>query len=83
MKVAVLRNLPSLFRGVDAYKNFKFEAGVHRVQRVLATESQGRVHTGTATVAVLPEAEESDIEIRPQDLRIDVYRASGTVVQSC
>jgi peptide chain release factor 1 len=69
-------------RGVDAYKNFKFEAGVHRVQRVPATESQGRVHTSTATVAVLPEAEESDIEIRPQDLRIDVYRASGHGGQS-
>lgn len=69
-------------RGVEAYKNFKFEAGVHRVQRVPATESQGRVHTSTATVAVLPEAEESDIEIRPQDLRIDVYRASGHGGQS-
>jgi peptide chain release factor 1 len=69
-------------RGVDAYKNFKFEAGVHRVQRVPATESQGRVHTSTATVAVLPEAEESDIEIRAQDLRIDVYRASGHGGQS-
>lgn len=69
-------------RGVDAYKSFKFEAGVHRVQRVPATESQGRVHTSTATVAVLPEAEESDIEIRPQDLRIDVYRASGHGGQS-
>lgn len=69
-------------RGTDAYKNFKFEAGVHRVQRVPVTESQGRVHTSTATVAVLPEAEESDIEIRPQDLRIDVYRASGHGGQS-
>lgn len=69
-------------RGADAYKNFKFEAGVHRVQRVPATESQGRVHTSTATVAVLPEAEENDIEIRPQDLRIDVYRASGHGGQS-
>jgi peptide chain release factor 1 len=69
-------------RGDGAYKNFKFEAGVHRVQRVPVTESQGRVHTSTATVAVLPEAEESDIEIRPQDLRIDVYRASGHGGQS-
>lgn len=69
-------------RGADAYKNFKFEAGVHRVQRVPVTESQGRVHTSTATVAVLPEAEESDVEIRPQDLRIDVYRASGHGGQS-
>lgn len=69
-------------RGVDAYKRFKFEAGVHRVQRIPVTESQGRVHTSTATVAVLPEAEESDIEINPNDLRIDVFRASGHGGQS-
>jgi len=69
-------------RGVDAYKNLKFEAGVHRVQRVPVTESQGRVHTSTATVAVLPEAEEADVEINPQDLRIDVYRSSGHGGQS-
>lgn len=69
-------------RGTDAYKNYKFEAGVHRVQRVPVTESQGRVHTSTATVAVLPEAEENDIEIKPGDLRIDVYRASGHGGQS-
>lgn len=69
-------------RGNGAYKNFKLEAGVHRVQRVPATESQGRVHTSTATVAVLPEAEESDIEIKASDLRIDVYRASGHGGQS-
>jgi peptide chain release factor 1 len=69
-------------RGVDAYKHLKFEAGVHRVQRVPVTESQGRIHTSTVTVAVLPEAEESDIEINPSDLRIDVYRASGHGGQS-
>jgi peptide chain release factor 1 len=69
-------------RGVDAYKNLKFEAGVHRVQRVPVTESQGRIHTSTVTVAVLPEAEESDIEINPNDLRIDVYRSSGHGGQS-
>lgn len=69
-------------KGTDAYKQFKFEAGVHRVQRIPVTESQGRVHTSTATVAVLPEAEESDIEIKPNDLRIDVYRASGHGGQS-
>ena len=69
-------------RGVEAYKNFKFEAGVHRVQRVPVTESQGRIHTSTTTVAVLPEAEESDIEIRDQDLRIDVYRSGGHGGQS-
>jgi peptide chain release factor 1 len=68
--------------GPGAYKNFKFEAGVHRVQRVPVTESQGRVHTSTATVAVLPEAEEADIQINPNDLRIDVYRSSGHGGQS-
>ena len=55
----------------------KYESGVHRVQRVPATETQGRVHTSTATVAVLPEAKEVDVSINPADLRIDVYRASG------
>lgn len=69
-------------RGVEAYKYLKFEAGVHRVQRVPVTESQGRVHTSTTTVAVLPEAEESDVEIRDQDLRIDVYRSGGHGGQS-
>lgn len=68
--------------GVEAYKNLKFEAGVHRVQRVPATESQGRIHTSTVTVAVLPEAEETDIEINPNDLRIDVYRSGGHGGQS-
>jgi peptide chain release factor 1 len=68
--------------GPDAYRTYKFEAGVHRVQRVPVTESQGRVHTSTVTVAVLPEAEEADIEIKPADLRIDVYRASGHGGQS-
>lgn len=76
------KEITVVIHGANAYKNLKFEAGVHRVQRVPATESQGRVHTSTATVAVLPEAEESDIEIRPQDLRIDVYRASGHGGQS-
>jgi peptide chain release factor 1 len=69
-------------RGPEAFKNLKFEAGVHRVQRVPVTESQGRIHTSTATVAVLPEAEESDIEINPNDLRIDVYHSSGHGGQS-
>jgi len=68
--------------GLDAYKNLKFEAGVHRVQRVPTTESQGRIHTSTITVAVMPEAEETDISIDPKDLRIDVYRASGHGGQS-
>lgn len=63
--------------GEDAYKYLKFESGVHRVQRVPATETQGRIHTSTATVAVLPEAEEVDIEINPNDLDISTMRASG------
>jgi len=63
--------------GKDVYGHMKRESGVHRVQRVPATETQGRVHTSTATVAVLPEAKEVDIKIDPSDLRIDVYRASG------
>lgn len=68
--------------GSDAYRNLKFEAGVHRVQRVPVTESQGRIHTSTVTVAVLPEAEETDVEIRPDELRVDVFRASGHGGQS-
>jgi peptide chain release factor 1 len=69
-------------KGDDAYRMLKFEAGVHRVQRVPVTESQGRIHTSTATVAVMPEAEETDVEINPNDLRIDVYRSSGHGGQS-
>jgi peptide chain release factor 1 len=69
-------------KGEDMYKRMKLEAGVHRVQRVPATESQGRIHTSTVTVSVLPEAEETDIEINPSDLRIDVYRSSGHGGQS-
>jgi peptide chain release factor 1 len=64
-------------RGEDVYGLLKYESGVHRVQRVPATESQGRVHTSAATVAVLPEADEVDVDLRPDDLRIDVFRASG------
>lgn len=63
--------------GKDAYKQLKFESGVHRVQRVPETESQGRVHTSTATVAVLPEAEDVEVEIKDSDIRLDVYRSSG------
>ena len=63
--------------GDGAYSRLKFESGVHRVQRVPETESQGRIHTSTVTVAVLPEAEEVDVEINPTDLQIDTYRASG------
>ena len=68
--------------GEMPYKQLKFESGVHRVQRIPVTESQGRVHTSTATVAVLPEAEEKDLEINPNDLQIDTYRASGHGGQS-
>ena len=63
--------------GRNVFARFKYESGVHRVQRVPATESQGRIHTSTVTVAVLPEAEDVDIEVNESDLRIDVYRASG------
>lgn len=63
--------------GKGAYSRLKFESGVHRVQRVPSTESSGRIHTSTITVAVLPEVEEVDVEINPADLRIDTYRASG------
>ncbi|MAF67893.1 MAG: peptide chain release factor 1 [Micavibrio sp.] len=65
-------------RGKDVFGSLKFESGVHRVQRVPETESGGRIHTSAATVAVLPEAEEADIKIDEKDLRIDVYRASGS-----
>ena len=63
--------------GDNAYGQLKFEGGVHRVQRVPVTESQGRIHTSTATVAVLPEASEQDLDIKPEDLRIDIYRSGG------
>jgi peptide chain release factor 1 len=69
-------------KGDGAYSVFKFEGGTHRVQRVPETESQGRVHTSTATVAVLPEADEVEVEIEPSDLQIDVYRSSGPGGQS-
>jgi peptide chain release factor 1 len=69
-------------KGDGAYSVFKFEGGTHRVQRVPTTESQGRIHTSTATVAVLPEAEEVDINIDPADLSVDVYRSSGPGGQS-
>jgi peptide chain release factor 1 len=69
-------------KGDGAYSVFKWEAGTHRVQRVPATESQGRIHTSTATVAVMPEAEEVEVEIDPADLKIDVYRSTGPGGQS-
>jgi peptide chain release factor 1 len=69
-------------KGEGAYSVFKYEGGTHRVQRVPKTESQGRIHTSTATVAVLPEAEEVDVEIDPNELQVDVYRSSGPGGQS-
>ena len=71
-----------MVKGDAPYAKLKFEGGVHRVQRVPVTESQGRIHTSTATVAVLPEAEETDIDISPNDLRVDIYRSSGHGGQS-
>ncbi len=68
--------------GPEAYRTFKYEGGVHRVQRIPDTEKSGRIHTSTATVAVLPEAEEEDHEIKPEDLRIDIYRSGGHGGQS-
>lgn len=76
------KELIAKISGNDVYKNLKYESGVHRVQRVPETEKVGRVHTSTMTVAVLPEAEENDIDVKPEDLRIDVYRSSGHGGQS-
>jgi len=77
-----VKEMTLLISGKGAYSRLKYESGVHRVQRVPETESQGRIHTSAATVAVLPEAEDVDIEISPNDLRIDVYRSSGNGGQS-
>ena len=71
-----------MINGKGAYSRLKYESGVHRVQRVPTTESSGRIHTSTATVAVLPEAEDIDIDINPNDIRIDVFRSSGNGGQS-
>ena len=72
-----LKEVICLISGNKVYSRLKFEAGTHRVQRVPATEAQGRIHTSTATVAVLPEAEEVDVDIDPKDLQIDTFRSSG------
>lgn len=72
-----LKEITFQVRGDQAYSKLKHESGVHRVQRVPTTESSGRIHTSAATVAVLPEAEEVDIEINQEDLQIDIYHASG------
>jgi peptide chain release factor 1 len=76
------KEIIALVDGEDVWSRLKFERGVHRVQRVPSTEAQGRIHTSTVTVAVMPEAEEVDIDISPGDLRIDVMRASGPGGQS-
>lgn len=70
-------NIQFYVRGVDVYGHLKYESGVHRVQRIPTTETQGRVHTSTITVSVMPEVEEVDVEINPSDLRIDTYRSGG------
>ncbi len=77
-----IREVIAVVKGPQAYGLLRRESGVHRVQRVPATETQGRIHTSAATVAVLPEAEEIDVKIDPQDLRIDVFRSSGPGGQS-
>jgi peptide chain release factor 1 len=77
-----LKEIIAQIEGKGVYSRLKFESGVHRVQRVPTTEAQGRIHTSTVTVAILPEAEEVDIQIDPSDLRIDIFRSSGPGGQS-
>jgi len=72
-----IKEIIANIKGKGAYSRFKYESGTHRVQRIPVTESQGRIHTSAATVAVLPEAEDVDVQINPDDLKIDVFRASG------
>ena len=81
-EVGGYKDVAFMVKGKGVYSKLKFESGVHRVQRVPATESGGRIHTSTATVAVLPEAEDVEVEVRSEDLRIDVYRSSGPGGQS-
>lgn len=81
-EVGGFKEIIALIEGKGAYSRLKFESGVHRVQRVPVTEASGRIHTSTATVAVLPEADEVEVEIDPNDLRIDVFRSSGPGGQS-
>ena len=76
------KEIIALIKGNKTYSQLKYEAGTHRVQRVPATESQGRIHTSAATVAIMPEAEDADIDIKPDDLRFDVFRSSGPGGQS-
>ena len=79
---AALKEVIASIEGKGVYSRLKYESGVHRVQRVPATEASGRIHTSTATVAVLPEAEEVDIQIHDKDLRIDTFCSSGPGGQS-
>ncbi len=81
-EVGGFKDVTAQIVGDDVFARLKYEAGVHRVQRVPATEAQGRIHTSTCTVAVMPEADEVEVNIRPEDLRIDVYRSSGKGGQS-
>ncbi|MBE0416871.1 MAG: peptide chain release factor 1 [Coriobacteriia bacterium] len=81
-EVGGFKEVSFVVKGAGVYSKLKFESGVHRVQRIPATESGGRIHTSTATVAVLPEAEDVEVEINQNDLRIDVYRSSGPGGQS-
>lgn len=76
------KNIVALIEGKGAYRHFKYEAGVHRVQRVPVTEASGRIHTSTVTVAVMPEVDEVDVQIDPKDLRIDTFCSSGAGGQS-
>jgi peptide chain release factor 1 len=80
--VGGLKEVIAMIQGKGAYSVLKYESGIHRVQRVPVTETQGRIHTSAVTVAVLPEAEEVDVDINPNDLRIDVYRSGGPGGQS-
>jgi peptide chain release factor 1 len=80
--VGGLKEIIAMIQGRGAYSVLKYESGIHRVQRVPVTETQGRIHTSAVTVAVLPEAEEVDVDIQPSDLRIDVYRSGGPGGQS-
>jgi len=80
--VGGFKEIIAMIEGKEVYSRLKFESGVHRVQRVPTTESQGRIHTSTVTVAILPEAEEVEVQIDPNDLRIDIFRSSGPGGQS-
>jgi peptide chain release factor 1 len=80
--VGGIKEIIALVKGRGAYSDLKYESGIHRVQRVPATETQGRIHTSAVTVAVLPEAEELDVKIEPSELKIDVYRSTGPGGQS-